>query len=179
MYQACARTEPTEPMTSSSGIAHRLTWALTVAATLMLLWLVLTGGKGLPYGLTAALLAAAISAWVAPGMVFTPRPLGLLRFVGLFLYNSLVGGADVGWRAMHPAMPMQPRWIDYQLRLQHPASRTLFLLTVNLTPGTLAANLHGDTVRVHAITADTAGELARVEAAIGALFVESNGGEVS
>ena len=165
-------------MTPFAGIAHRLTWALTVAAMLMLVWLVLTGGDGLPYGLAAALLAAAISAWVAPGMVFTPRPLGLLRFVALFLYNSVVGGADVGWRAMHPAMPIQPRWIDYHIRLQHPASRTLFLLTVNLTPGTLAANLRGDSMRVHAITADTEAELARVEAAIDALFVESGSEEM-
>ena len=164
-------------MTPSSGIAHRLSWALTVAAALMTVWLLLTGGEGLPYGLAAALLAAAISAWVAPGMVFTPRPLGLVRFMALFLYNSVVGGADVGWRAMHPAMPMQPRWLDYPLQLQHPASRTLFLLTVNLTPGTLAANLRGDTMRVHAITADTEAELARVEAAIDALFLESGDGE--
>ena len=162
-------------MTPPAGLAHRLAWALTVAAMLMVVWLLLTGGGGLPYGLAAALLAAAISAWVAPGTVFTPRPLALIRFVMLFLYNSVVGGADVGWRAMHPAMPMQPRWFDYPLRLQHPASRTLFLLTINLTPGTLAANLGGDTVRVHAITADTETELARVEAAIGALFVESAG----
>ena len=161
-------------MTAGIGFANRLVWALSIAAALMLVWLILTGGDGLAYGLGAAVLAGAISAWVAPGAVYTLRPLGLLRFIALFLYNSVVGGADVGWRAIHPGMPMQRRWFEYELQLRHPASRTLFLLTVNLTPGTLAANLQGDSVRIHAITADTDNELRRLERAISALFLESH-----
>jgi len=150
--------------------SYRIPWAIAVAAALLALWALLSGGTGWLYGVPAALIGAGIGAWLAPGSLHRPRPFAILRFMGLFLVNSLRGGADVAWRALHPAMPMAPTWTDYPLRLHTPAGRALFLVTVSLMPGTLAADLRNGTVRVHVLTPEMAAGLPQLEQAVASIF---------
>ncbi|MGB5609610.1 Na+/H+ antiporter subunit E, partial [Eudoraea sp.] len=66
----------------------------------------------------------------------------LFRFVPYFLFHSLLGGADVAWRAFHPDMPVDPQEVEYTIRL--PAGLPLVFManTVSLLPGTLSVELN-------------------------------------
>jgi multicomponent Na+:H+ antiporter subunit E len=87
-------------------------------------------------------------------------PLGLLRFVWVFLTGSLRGGIDVARRALAPRCAIAPRMIRYTFRLPDGPARHLFVGTMNVMPGTLSADLEGDDVEIHVLV-DSGDELVR------------------
>jgi multicomponent Na+:H+ antiporter subunit E len=100
--------------------------------------------------------------------------LGLLRFLPFFVWESVLGGLDVVSRVMRPTMRVAPGFFDYRLRLQTSSARLLFVNSLSLLPGTLAADLDGDSVRIHALDlgADREVELIRLERAVAAVYGE-------
>lgn len=149
---------------------NRTSWALAVTVGLFAFWLLLGGGQGIPYAAVAAIAGGVVSAWLAPGALHQARPLAILRFLALFVQQSLVGGADVAWRALRPSMPLTPDWHDYPVSLRTPAGQSLLLITVSLTPGTLCADMDNGVMRVHVLTPAMAEGIPRVERAIAAIF---------
>jgi len=140
-------------------------------------WLILSAGQAPVHGLVVALLIAAASSWLTArkptGRCRWSQGPALLRFAGFFLRHSLTGALDVAWRAFHYRMPLQPCWLDYPLRLEHPGARALFLGVVSLTPGTLGADMRGNLVRVHVLINQNDSALTTLEHRIAALFCES------
>ena len=102
-------------------------------------------------------------------------PLGVIRFLPYFLWQSLKGGLDVALRVVGPRVRVDPGYIDYRLRLPRPSARVFFLDVVNLLPGTLTADISGDTARIHALDkgTDPVQSLMRLEERVAALFGES------
>jgi len=140
------------------------------------LWLLLTGGDMASWLIGAPVVAAA--AWSTAA---APVPQGgafslvaALRFVPFFLWESLRGGVDVAARVLARQPRVRPGFDTYRIRLQHEAPRLLFANSVSLLPGTLAAELSGDSLRVH--TLDTRGnfldELERLERLVGRIYGE-------
>ena len=160
-----------------SGLAshsYRIPWAIAVGATLLGLWGLLSGGEGWVYGIPAAALGAWVSAWLAPGELHQPRPLGIIRFLWVFLVQSLVGGIDVARRALSPTMAVTPGWQEYTISLNTPVAQSLFLITVSLTPGTLCADLRGDVMRIHTLSPEMGDSLPKVERAVAGIFGGEN-----
>lgn len=157
-------------MTALADQPNRTLWALVVAGCLFAFWLLLSGGQGVAYAGVFALAGGFLSAWLAPGTLHRVRPIAILGFLALFVRQSLVGGVDVAWRALHPQMPMDPGWSDYRIALRTPAAKALFQITVSLTPGTLCADLRGGVMRVHTLTPAMDAGLPQVERAIAAIF---------
>lgn len=151
------------------------TWAwrtLRLVVVLTLLWWVLAGNAGWGFGgviIMAATLAGVL--FTSPQTPHWSLP-GLVWFIAYFLKASLYGGIDVTRRALHPALPLQPTWINHPLRLPVGPARVLFVSTISLLPGTLSTDLDGDTLLVHALTdeAGIAKELLRLEERAAALF---------
>jgi multicomponent Na+:H+ antiporter subunit E len=120
-------------------------------------WLLLTGGD--PGGLAPGVVVVTAAAWLAGRLspsgtrrsAGRRRASGLARFVPYFLWHSLRGGADVAWRALHPRLPLAPRFETYGIRLSEGTSRVFFVNVVSLLPGTLSAELEGAELRVHVI----------------------------
>jgi multicomponent Na+:H+ antiporter subunit E len=139
---------------------------------LLLFWLLLTGGEAWISGLAVSLSAAGLAVQMGLRGPQRIRPLAAARFLIFFLQRSLAGGLDVAWRALHPAMPLSPNWLDYPLRLRHPGARALFIGTVSLTPGTLGADVSGNCARIHTILDGVEPDLRRLEAHVAALFGE-------
>lgn len=145
---------------------------LGLSAVMTLLWAVLTKGTGWGFGVIAVVAAT------LAGLSFAPLPAslyslsGLGRFLLYFVQESLRGGIDVAWRALHPSLPLEPTWLKYPLSLPQGQARTLFISTVNLLPGTLSAELEGDDLLIHALIDDpgTLAELAQLEMRVAALF---------
>ena len=94
-----------------------------------------------------------------------------LRFVPWFLKRSLLGGADVAWRAFHPSMPIFPSLIEYPLQLPPGLPRVIMANTVSLLPGTLSAELDHGVLQVHVLDSrrDIMTELESVEQCVARL----------
>ncbi len=143
--------------------------ACKVAALLALLWWSLTSNAGWGFGVLAIAAATLIS--LALGV---PRPhwsvWGTLRFVLYFLKESIVAGIDVAKLAFGARLSLHPRLLTYHLHVPAGPARTLFVLSVNLVPGTLSADLKGDTVIVHALDAPMDAGLELLEKRIAGMF---------
>jgi multicomponent Na+:H+ antiporter subunit E len=97
---------------------------------------------------------------------------GLLGFVPFFLWESLRGGVDVAARVMGRRLRIAPGFVTFSTRLPAGGARIFFVNCISLLPGTLAADLRGNTVRVHCLDrgSDIVPELRRLERAVLRLF---------
>jgi len=148
-----------------------------------LLWWMLTDGNAASWwiGLPAVSLSAIASIALLPPFPLVWRE--LFKFIPIFLWRSLQGGADVAWRAFYPGMPIAPAVIDYPIRLPPGLPQVMLANIVSLLPGTLSATLDGQELKVHVL--DSRGEFMtelkalehRVARMCGALLETSRGGE--
>lgn len=151
-------------------MAEGILWLLALAA----LWAVLNPGDrkswlvGVPAVGLGALLALRLRSPVA-GQVSLQ---GAVRFLIYFIWQSLRGGWDVAWRALHPRLPLSPGISRYQVRLPAGPERILFLNATSLLPGTVSAGLEGDTLILHTLDDGpaVAMEMAALETRVGDVF---------
>lgn len=119
---------------------------LVRALPLVGLWLVLFGtdAAGLAVGVATALAAGWVSLRLLPPQAGRLRSLALVG-VGLrFLWQSVVAGADVAWRALDPRLPLQPGLVRCRLHLAPGPLRSAFLALSSLLPGTLPVEVAPD-----------------------------------
>jgi len=137
-----------------------------------LVWWVLVGGETISWwtGVPVVLLAAVVSVALFPPVKLVWFE--LFRFVPFFLIRSLLGGADVAWRALHPDLPIDPHEIEYPIKLPPGLALVFMANTVSLLPGTLSVTLNSDFLKVHVLSSrkDILSELATLEAMVAALF---------
>jgi multicomponent Na+:H+ antiporter subunit E len=102
---------------------------------------------------------------------------GLLRYIPFFLWESVLGGADVAKRVIRPGLQIKPGFIEYPLRLTEPGARIFFLDSISLLPGTLSADYRDGIAHVHALDtdADLIEPLRRLELRVADLFGERIG----
>ncbi len=157
---------------SASRRAVRARSLLLRGGLLLLIWWLLSDGTAASWwiGGPAVLLALLVSMSLVP-----PVPLvwhELLRFVPFFLLRSLLGGADVAWRAFVPGPPLAPALIVYPLRLPPGLARVFMANTVSLLPGTLSAELGAEDLTIHVIDGckDCLTEIQAVERGLARLF---------
>ena len=160
------------PPTSSK----RRIWGLTTGTLCLVLWLLLSGGDGPGFALAAALVAGVSAAALTPASLPSIAFLPALGFIGFFLRQSLLGGVDVAQRAMRRRLPLEPAWIDYRTRLETAPARNLFMLSMSLMPGTLAARDDGDTIRVHLLDPAMQRDLPTLEQAVVRIFRDEPAG---
>ena len=138
----------------------------------MLIWWSLADGAAPSWwiGVPVVLLALIASAVLLPPASFIWYE--FVRFVPFFLLRSLLGGADVAWRAFHPGIPIAPDLIAYPLRLPPGLPRVFMANTVSLLPGTLSAELSANCLTVHVLDGrkDFLSELKAVEHRVARMF---------
>lgn len=130
-------------------------------ALFALAWLALTGAaaEGLIAGAVTVCAATAISLRLMPP---GPRPLRVFIILALapgFVLRSILGGADVAWRALHPRLPITPGWISFPVHLEDGPARVAFGAATSLLPGTLPAGCRDGVMAVHCL--DTNSNAAR------------------
>jgi multicomponent Na+:H+ antiporter subunit E len=150
----------------------RLAWGVQAFATLLLVWIVLDGVQSLAVGLLASAVGAFVGARFAPVEPYGWRPLHLLAFCAFFVAESFRGALDVAWRALHPALPIEPHLERYPISLPAGKPRTLLVSMVSLLPGTLSADLSArdNVLVVHASVAEPRAAVAALERRIARLF---------
>jgi len=119
------------------------------------LWWVLSEGRGDGWavGLASILLALATSLIFLPPAPIRISPSGLAGFIGFFLRQSVIGGAQVALLAMRRRLDLRPAIIEIPLRLPEGPARILLANTLSLLPGTLSVGLVEERLRLHVLDA--------------------------
>jgi multicomponent Na+:H+ antiporter subunit E len=120
----------------------------------------------------AATVAVAAATWTSlrllePGT--SRRSFGAIaRLALLFLYHSIVAGADVARRALDPRLPLRPGFVSYPTRLPRGPRRNVFATLTSLLPGTVPAGEENAQLIYHCLDVDlpVVAELAEEEAAL-------------
>ena len=139
------------------------------------LWWVLTAGDPASWilGVPVVVLSAVAAVVVAPPARVRVSPSAIAAFLPFFVWHSLSGGFDVARRALSWRLDIQPDLVTYQLRrlpLEGPP-RVVFLNILSLLPGTLAADVSGDSIHLHVLTAPPRmDDLERLEAHVARMF---------
>ncbi len=148
------------------------------AAALLLLWWALTEGslRDPVFVLASVTLASWASYLICPRGEWPWRPVKIMRFLPYFLWNSLLGGIDVAFRAFRPAMPMNPDIIEFPLRVSGKPA-LLMAWTVSLLPGTASVYLERDVLLIHVLDTrlPTQAKLRELEQHLKLLLREPNG----
>ena len=148
-----------------------------VLGLLLLLWVAFGGNDftAVIIGVPTVLLALAAALWLSPSWEIRVNPFAFAMFVPVFLVLSLAGGMDVARRALSPTPRLDPALITYALRLPKGTPRDFFVLMISLLPGTLSAEMEGDTLTVHVLDQqqDNAAALASLEQRIAGVFRQS------
>ena len=121
------------------------------------LWWLLTGGQpeswliGIP-----AIFFASWVLWLMPADRGSAISLiAVLRFLPLFVYESLRGGVAVARRVLVPTINVRAEMVRYHTCLQGTTARVFFVICINLLPGTLVAEMSGANLRIHLLNADS------------------------
>ena len=120
-------------------------------AVFSLIWWILTDGDPQSWWIGAPAVVLAVTASVA---LLPPIHIvwyEFFRFMPFFFMRSLLGGADVAWRALHPRMPIAPDIINYSMRLPQGPPQVFMANIASLLPGTLVAEINQQTLKVHVL----------------------------
>jgi multicomponent Na+:H+ antiporter subunit E len=95
-------------------------------------------------------------------------PRALVQLALLFLYHSIVAGADVARRALDPRLPLQPGFVAYPTRLSPGIRRNVFTTLTSLLPGTVPTGEQEGQLFYHCLDVEqpVLAELAAEEAAL-------------
>lgn len=118
-----------------------------LSAILLVIWLLLVNELSLGHVLLGALLGWGVPLYTArfwPDQVHVRRPLLLLRFVGVVLYDILVANITVSRLILGPQESMRPAFIIMPLVLRSEVAISLLANTISLTPGTVSTYLSRD-----------------------------------
>jgi len=129
----------------------RLRHQLPLLVWLVLVWILLWGTwswanllSGLAVGLAVMLLLPLPP--VVGGVRL--RPLPVLAFVGHFLVDLVLSGAQVAWRALGPAGVRSGAIVQVQLRVDSDLLLTMVAESISLVPGSLVLDLDRERRRI-------------------------------
>src|SRR5262245_40435278 len=140
------------------------------AAGCICLWLVLAGADlgDIPAAAAAAVAATWTSLHLLEPNASRRSPRAIVQLVSLFLYHSVVAGADVARRALDPRLPLCPGFVVYPTRLSRGVRRNVFATLTSLLPGTVPTGEHEGQLFYHCLDVEqpVLAELAAEEAAL-------------
>ena len=108
------------------------------------------------FGLILGIIIPGITATWWPDRPQGFRPLKMLSYICLVIYDIIVANIQVAWIILTKTNDqMSPAWVEVPLELRTPEAITLLAGTITLTPGTVSADLsnEGQSLLVHALDA--------------------------
>ena len=118
---------------------------------LALIWLLLVNSLSPGHMLLGLLLGWSIPVFTLrfwPEQVHIHRPLTLLRFLGVVLYDILVANFHVAYLILRGPRHLAPGFVVMPLRLRSDLGISLLVNTICLTPGTVSSWLSPDRTRL-------------------------------
>jgi multicomponent Na+:H+ antiporter subunit E len=155
-----------------AGVLAGGSWsnAVSRAAWFLCLWLVIAGAD--LGDIPAASVAIAAATWTSLRLLEPSASRRSLRAISqlalLFLYHSVVAGADVARRALDPRLPLRPGLVAYPTRLSRGVRRNVFTTLTSLLPGTVPTGEENGQLLYHCLDVEqpVVAELAAEEAAL-------------
>ncbi len=118
-----------------------------LSAILVVIWLLLVNQLNVGHLLLGMLLGWAVPMYTArfwPDRVRVRRPLLLLRFITVVLYDILVANVAVARLILGRQKRLKPAFLVLPLRLRSDVAISLLANTISLTPGTASTYLSAD-----------------------------------
>jgi multicomponent Na+:H+ antiporter subunit E len=144
--------------------------AVSRAAWFSCLWLVLAGANtgDIPAATAAVVAATWTSLHLLEPNAWRRSPRAIAQLMLLFLYHSIVAGADVARRALDPRLPLRPGFVAYPTGLPRGLRRNVFATLTSLLPGTVPTGDRDAQILYHCldIGQPVLAELAAEEAAL-------------
>ena len=128
----------------SGPAARQLRHQLPLLVWLVLVWILLWGTWSWANLLSGALVALAVTVLLPlPAVVggIRVRPLSLLAFLGHFLLDLVLSGAQVAWQALRPGGQRRSAIVRVRLRTDSDLLLTIIAQTLCLVPGSLVLDL--------------------------------------
>ena len=144
---------------------------IAVAACVLFgLWL-LFSGLFTPLLLALGALSSIFVAWLAQRMgLLAPeadstwlRPLRCLAYLPWFAWQVAKANADVVLRILVPSKGISPRVLRVATTQASDLARSVYANSITLTPGTIAIDVSGEVITVHALSREGAEDLASGE----------------
>ena len=145
-------TEPTGQI--AAGPVSRRRTAVKRGLIYFAFWVVLMPSPKLA-NLAIGALAAAGATWLSLRLL--PPEAGRLRFRVLvallphFVWESVLAGADVAWRALAPKMALNPGFVNCPMAFPPGLARNTFATISSLLPGSVPAGDGDDTLIYHCL----------------------------
>ena len=157
--------------TGSARAAHRLRHQFTLLIWLVVVWILLWGTWSWANVLSGLVVALAVTTLLPlPPVVGRARlrPHAVLAFVGHFLLDLVVSGAQVAWRSVGPGGAPRGAIVRVQLRADSDLLLTMVAETVSLVPGSLVLDLDREQrqLAVHLLHVADAADVDRQKAAV-------------
>lgn len=140
-----------------------------IVIVLMIFWVVLTGELSLVYLGAGVIISLMITLFwggfllpPAPGKVLFVHPrlvLVILKYFKDFIVELVKASLNVARIVLNPALPLEPGFVEYDLKLEQETGRVILANTITLTPGTLTVFLSRNHIVVHALTRQAAEEV--------------------
>jgi multicomponent Na+:H+ antiporter subunit E len=151
--------------------AGRLRHQLPVLVWLVLVWILLWGTwswANLLTGLVVALVVTTLLPLPPLASGARLRPLAVLAYLGWFLADLVISGAQVAWRAVSPGGPPRGAIVQVQLRADSDLLLTVVAVTVSLVPGSLVLDLDREQglINVHLLHVADEADVERQKAAV-------------
>lgn len=156
----------------NSAVPSRTWWSSAVwrGACFLGLWLVLSGANAddIPAATVAIIAATWTSLRLLEPAASRRSPLAIVQLAFLFLWHSIVAGADVARRALDPRLPLNPGFVAYPTGLSRGVRRNVFTTLTSLLPGTVPTGEDNDLIVYHCLDVGqpVLEELAAEEAAL-------------
>lgn len=155
-------------MLNRTAMLNRITkdiWGFIFIFFLLLgFWLLISASFDWQHILVGAIIAFSLT-FIWSETLFTKKGatgFSLKQIIQLFLYLACLileiikANFIVAYQVIHPKLPISPGFVSYKLDLNQDLSKTLFLNSITLTPGTIMVNCQGDQVIVHCFTRENA-----------------------
>jgi len=161
------------PPTAAAGRPRARQGAATFVVCAAM-WAALTGADPASLAIGAPTVALAVAASLRADASPPVRLLLFARFLPYLLGQVFAGAWSVARRSLSRHPRFDPGEVSYRLGLRSGPARSVFMMAVTVTPGTLSAQLDGDRLLVHALDrgADVRSELSALESRVAALFDE-------
>ncbi|MGZ4572411.1 MAG: Na+/H+ antiporter subunit E [Blastococcus sp.] len=135
-------------------VLERLRHQIPLMVWLVLVWILLWGSwswADLISGALVALLVTALLPLPAVTGGLRVRPWPLVSFVGHFLLDLVVSGAQVAWQALRPGGHRRSAIVRVQLRVDSDLLLTIVAEVLSLVPGSLVLDLDREerTIALH------------------------------
>jgi multicomponent K+:H+ antiporter subunit E len=127
--------------------AFRWLPAPLMSLTLLGVWLLLNQSVSVGHIALGALLALAVpwfSERLRPEKTRPKRPLMILRFLGVLLWDIVKSNVEVALRILGPESAISPHFVWVPLTIRDPYGIVSLAGVITLTPGTLSAELTAD-----------------------------------